>query len=255
MNTFVEPSGKLPSPPPTSGDGRNMQNDILLKLPATEANILLPNLEFVRLKVHQILHEPGESIQWAYFLDSGLLSVVNLQPNGKTVEVALIGKGGFAGLPIIDGFRSSPTRVVAQADGTAHRIESQNLAQVLTRCPILARELHRYGQRLAMQTMHIAACNRLHEVDERLARWLLMSYDLLGSNELPLTQELLGQMLGTRRSSVSMAAGELHKAGIITYVRGNVTVLDKKRLEELACDCYGAIGNQQRKWETETADS
>ena len=255
MNTILEPSGKIPSMAPANGDSRSMQNEILLRLPASETGVLLPHLEFVHLKMHQVLHEPGETIQWAYFVESGLLSVVNLQPDGKLVEVALIGRGGFAGLPVIDGFRSSPSRVIAQTDGTAFRIKPELLIQALSRSPILMRELHRFGQRMAMQTTHIAACHRLHEVNERLARWLLMSQDFLGSSELPLTQELLGQMLGTRRSSVSIAAGLLHKAGIITYVRGKVTVLDKNRLEELACHCYAAIRQQLRMWEAETADS
>jgi CRP-like cAMP-binding protein len=113
-------------------------------------------------------------------------------------------------------------------------------------------ELHRFGQRLMMQAMQIAACNRLHEVEERLARWLLMSQDLLGSNELPLTQDLLGQMLGTRRSSVSLAAGTLHRAGLISYRRGKVTVLDKERLEDAGCECYQLIKQHLGHWAAET---
>jgi CRP-like cAMP-binding protein len=113
-------------------------------------------------------------------------------------------------------------------------------------------ELHRFGQRLAMQAMQIAACNGLHEVEERLARWLLMSHELLGSNELPLTQDLLGQMLGTRRSSVSLAAGTLHKAGIITYRRGRVTVLDKAKLQNASCECYQLIKQHLGNWAAET---
>lgn len=237
-----------------SGEGRMGGNEILLKLPPNEANLLLPKLEFVRLRIHQILHEAGDKIKSVYFIDTGLLSIVNLQPDGKTVEVGLMGKGGFAGLPVVDGFRTTPNRAVAQAEGTAYRMEADTLRQLLPQCPVLNRELHRFGQRLAMQAMQIAACNRLHEVDERLARWLWMSHDLLCSNELPLTQELLGQMLGTRRSSVSLAAGMLHRAGVITYTRGNVTVLDKAKLQTAACDCYSAIQHQLKSWEMESQE-
>jgi len=238
-----------------NGESRTVANEILLKLPQEESNLLFPKLEFVRLRIHQILHEAGEKIKSVYFLDTGLISIVNLQPDGKSVEVGLVGKGGFAGLPIVDGFRTSPNRAVAQAEGTAHRLEAETLRQLLPQCPILNRELHRFSQRLAMQAMQIASCNRLHEVDERLARWLLMSHELLCSNELPLTQELLGQMLGTRRSSVSLAAGMLHKAGVITYTRGNVTVLDKAKLQNAACECYSAIQQQLKNWEIESKES
>jgi len=238
-----------------NGDAQSVSNEILLKLPGNEANVLLPKLEFVRLRIHQVLHEAGDNIKSVYFIDTGLLSIVNLQPDGKSVEVGLMGKGGFAGLPVIDGFRTSPNRAVAQAEGTAYRMEADTLRQLLPQCPVLNRELHRFGQRLAMQAMQLAACNRLHEVDERLARWLLMSHDLLCSNELPLTQELLGQMLGTRRSSVSLAAGMLHRAGVITYTRGNVTLLDKSKLENAACDCYSAIQNQLKNWESEIQEN
>lgn len=238
-----------------NGDVPSVSNEILLKLPANEANLLLPKLEFARLHIHQILHEAGDKIKSVYFIDTGLLSIVNLQPDGKSVEVGLMGKGGFAGLPVIDGFRTGPNRAVAQAEGTAYRMEADTLRQLLPQCPVLNRELHRFGQRLAMQAMQIAACNRLHEVEERLARWLLMSHDLLCSNELPLTQELLGQMLGTRRSSVSLAAGMLHRAGVITYTRGNVTLLDKSKLENAACDCYSAIQHQLKNWEAESQEN
>ena len=255
MNTISETNVKTPrSLSSGNGDGRSLGNEILLTIPHEEVNLLLPKLEFVRLRIHQILHEAGDKIKSVYFIESGLLSIVNLQPDGKSVEVGLVGKGGFAGLPIVDGFRTSPNRAVAQAEGTAYRMEADTLRQLLPQCPVLTRELHRFGQRLTMQAMQIAACNRLHEVDERLARWLLMSQDLLGSNELPLTQELLGQMLGTRRSSVSLAAGMLHKAAVITYTRGNVTILDKARLQEAACECYSAIQHQLRSWAAESQE-
>jgi CRP-like cAMP-binding protein len=238
--------------PPPRTDGKAVNNRILSMLPQKESELLMPKLEFVRLRIHQILHEAGDTIKSVFFVEKGLVSLVNLQSDGKSVEVGLIGRGGFVGLPIVDGFRSSPNRAVAQAEGTAYRLDTDTLRQLLPRCPVLEEEVHRFGQILTMQSMQIAACNRLHEVDERLARWLLMSMEGLGSNELPLTQELLGQMLGTRRSSVSVAAGMLHKAGVIAYTRGNVTVVDRPKLEDAACECFATIQNQQRKWEQES---
>lgn len=251
--TAVMPNTKSVLQPRSSDNGnRVLAGEILGKLPRAEIDLLRPKLEFVPLRMHQVLHEAGDKIRFAYFVESGLISVVNLQPDGKSVEVALIGRSGFTGMPVVDGFSTSPNRYIIQAEGTADRIEATALRELLPQCPQLSLELHRFGQRLAMQAMQIAACNGLHEVEERLARWLLMSHELLGSNELPLTQDLLGQMLGTRRSSVSLAAGTLHKAGTITYRRGRVTVLDKAKLENAACDCYQLIKQHLGNWATET---
>jgi len=193
----------------------------------------------------------GETIKLGYFVNTGLMSILAVQPDGKSVEVGLIGKEGFSGLPLLVGYRSSPTRVVTQGDGTAYRCDAQRLKQIMAQCPELEQKLHRYGHRLAMQTTQIAACNRLHEVDERLARWILMSQDRLDSKQLPLTQEFLAQMLGTRRASVTVAAGILQKAGLISYTRGNVTILDREKLEDAACDCYDLVRQQLAKWGTE----
>ena len=250
MNTRQVP-GDNGSRPGVGVEGA-LRNELLSEIPPNEADLIFPELEFVRLMVHQILHETGDKIKSVYFVATGLVSVVNLTSDGKTVEVGLIGKSGFAGLPIVDGFYTSPNREVTQAPGTAYRMESDTLTRLLPQCPILAHNLHRFSQRLTMQAMQIAACNRLHEVDERLARWLLMSRDLLDSNELPLTQELLGQMLGTRRSSVSLAASMLQKAGVITYTRGNVTILDGAKLLSVACECYCSIQKHLKDWELET---
>jgi len=231
---------------------RVFSGEILGRIPHSELDLIRSRLEYAPFRSHQVLHEAGGKIAFAYFIENGLVSVVNIQPDGKSVEVALIGCGGFAGLPIVDGFTTSPNRLITQADGTAYRIAGNTLRELLPHCPQLNVELHRYGQRLAMQAMQIAACNGLHEVEERLARWLLMSQDLLGSDELPLTQHLLGQMLGTRRSSVSLAAGALSRAGIISYRRGRVTVLDKGKLQDAACQCYQVIKQQLGNWAAET---
>jgi CRP-like cAMP-binding protein len=235
----------------TDGNGNGVGSEILLRLPASEYDELFPKLEFVRLNLHTVLHEAGEQIKSVYFVNSGLESVLTVQPDGKSVEVGLIGKEGFVGLPIIDGYRSSPLRIIVQGDGNAYRVDAETLIKILPRSPRLQLELHRFGQRLAMQGTQIAACNRLHEVDERLARWLLMSRERIGSDKMPLTQEFLGHMLGTRRASVTVAAGILQKAGMITYTRGNVTIVDRAKLEDAACDCYEVIQRQLKNWSAE----
>ena len=235
------------------GDGNHIRNEILLALPPSESEAVFPKLEFVRMKLHQLLHEAGETLKSAYFCNSGMFSVLNVMPDGKSVEVGLIGKEGFSGTPLLAGFRTSHTRTVVQAEAGAFRIDADVLRAALPKSPVLEHLLNRYGQLLAVQVTQIAACNRLHEVNERLARWLLMTQDRVGSEDLPLTQEFLAQMLGTRRSSVTVSAGTLQKAGLITYTRGNVTILERRRLEEASCDCYGLLQKQVKDWQSQDA--
>jgi CRP-like cAMP-binding protein len=234
------------------GDGRGISNLILLALPRQEFAKIFPHLELIRLKLHQMMHETGEVIRSAYFMNDGMGSVLTVQPDGRSVEVGLIGKEGFVGLPIAFGFKTSALRVVTQADGTAYRIDVPTLLKLLVQCPELEKQIQRFAMVLAMQSTQVAACNRLHDVEERLARWLMMSQDRIDTKIMPLTQEFLGQMLGTRRASVSLAAGTLQKAGLINYTRGNVTILDRARLAEAACDCYGIIEQQRKSWQRET---
>jgi CRP-like cAMP-binding protein len=241
-----------PSPDKEDGDGR-VNNFILRHIPRKESIQLLPLMEFVRLKLHQVLHEPGEVIKSGYFLNNGLGSLLTTHPDGKTVEVGLTGNEGFIGLPVIFGFKSSALRVVTQGEGTAYRVEVDTLLRILPRCPGLEKQLQRFSMLLGMQSTQLAACNRLHDVVERLARWLLMSHDRIGNDALPLTQEFLAQMLGTRRASVTEAAGALQKAGSIEYSRGSVNILNRAGLEESACDCYQAIERQRKRWQEEVS--
>jgi CRP-like cAMP-binding protein len=233
------------------GDGREIGNLILRNLRRKEYLQIVPLLEFVRFRLHQVLHETGETIKSAYFLNGGLASVLTTQPDGKSVEVGLIGNEGFVGVPVIFGFKTSGLRVVTQGDGTGYRVDVASLLNTLPDCPELQGALQRFAMFLGMQSTQLAACNRLHNVVERLARWLVMSHDRVGSNMLPLTQEFLGQMLGTRRASVTVAAGILQKAGMIEYSRGSVGILDRQKLQTAACDCYLAIEKQRKKWEGE----
>jgi CRP-like cAMP-binding protein len=238
------------SPSHVSGDGK-IGNFILRSIPRKESSLLFPEMEFVRLKLHQLLHEPGEVIRSGYFLNNGLGSLLTIHPDGKTVEVGLTGNEGFIGLPVIFGFKTSALRVVTQGDGTAYRVEVDTLIKLLPRCPELEKQLQRFSMVLGMQSTQLAACNRLHDVTERLARWLLMSHDRIGGAVLPLTQEFLSQMLGSRRASVTGAAGILQRAGAIEYSRGSVGIVSRTKLEESSCDCYDAIERQKKRWQGE----
>jgi CRP-like cAMP-binding protein len=236
-----------PKPPPTDARGNQIHNEILLGL-SNGCGELLAKLEYVRLKVHSVLFEPGDALKSVYFGNSGMISILTVFPDGKSVEVGMVGKEGFVGLPLLVGFQTASTRAVSQLDATAFRVNGEALMAILPRCPELEQRLQQYSQISTMQVTQIAACNRLHEVHERLARWLLMCSDRVSSNDLALTQEFLGQMLGTRRSSVTVAAGILQEAGIITTARGDVKIVNRKKLEDAACECYGIMQARAREW-------
>ena len=233
-------------------DQHAVENAILLSLPNAECRELFPKLEFAALPLHSVLNEAGENIKHAYFVNGGLGSVLTMLSDGKSVEVGLTGAEGFVGVPLIAGLRSSHTRTLMQIAGTAFRIKADDLRTAIRQCPQLMRRLLRYAQQLAMQASQIGACNRVHSVDERLARWLLMSQDRLAGDVVPLTQEFLSHMLGTRRASVTVAAGILQKAGLISYSRGSLKIDDRAGLERASCECYRSIVNQTKKWNAES---
>ena len=233
------------------GNRGDVRNKILLALPPAERDTLCSKLEFIDLPTRFMLHEPGEPITHAYFINDGLASVLSVMKDGKSVEVGLAGREGFVGLPLVIGLSASGTQVVMQVKGNAFRITAADCKDALSRSRQLELALNRYVQTLSLQAVQVAACNRLHEVHERLARWLLMSQDRMGGDIVPLTQEFLAHMLGTRRASVTIAAGILQKAGLITYNRGSVKILDRNELEDSACECYSAIVLQSERWSKE----
>ncbi len=239
--------------PRVDGDGHALKNRLLLRLPPKECDLILSKLTLVDLRLHDLLQEVGHPIQYGYFPNTAMGSVLNVMADGKSVEVGLVGKEGFIGLPLLAGLRSSASRVVTQAQGTAY-IDADDMRKSARSCPQLIAGLMRYAQESNMEVTQIAACNRLHEVDERLARWLLMSQDRIDSDILPLTQEFLAQMLGTRRASVSVAAEILQRAGLIHYNRGHVSIVNRKGLEEACCECYKVIQQQLSRWEEESGE-
>src|SRR5580700_8090954 len=156
----TRPPTKFASKSPTAdGDGNHIHNEILLSLPARERDLIFSKLEYVRLKTHHVLHEPGDTLKSAYFCNSGMISILSVFPDGKSVEVGLVGKEGFIGTPLVVGFRSAPTRAIAQIEATAFRINGETLVAALRQCPVLERRLQQFAQIMAMQTTQIAACN------------------------------------------------------------------------------------------------
>jgi CRP-like cAMP-binding protein len=233
--------------------GHRLRNKILLALPDDERAAIFPKLEFVSLTPLTVLVEKGAPIKFAYFVNAGLASVVSNMANKKTIEVGLCGREGFIGLPLAAGFTTSSAQVLIQVQGSAFRIAATNLVVALRLCPTLAIRLQRFSQEMGLQSAQLAACNRLHNVDERLARWFLMSQDRLGDDSIPLTQGALSHILGTRRATITNAVSVLQKAGLITCKRGTVKIENRLRLEEAACECYETMTRQVKKWHVETA--
>jgi len=227
----------------TDAAGKAVSNVILLSLPDEEYSLLRPNLEPIELPQYRILQQPGEKIDFGYFLNNGMTSVVALASDGRSVEVGIVGREGLVGMSLTVGLQRGTFRAIMQMAGDGVRIPADAFEESLTCAPILRQELNRFALLHSMQVAQLAACNRLHEIDERLARWLLMCQDRVDSNTLPLTHEFLAQMLGTGRPSVSIAAGMLEGSGLIENLRGRVRVLDRKGLEKAACECYAVVQN------------
>lgn len=227
-------------------NGKAVRNELLNSIPETEFNLLRSSLEVVQLPHRQILHESGERIEFAYFLNEGIASQVVLTSDGRSVEVAIVGHEGVVGTPLAVGLHRGPYRSIMQIPGNGLRIRAEVLEDRLREAPELRLTLNRFVLVQGLQIAQIAACNRLHEIEQRLARWLLMCQDRVDSETLPVTHEFLAQMLGTGRPSVSLAAGILQKAGTIDNSRGIVRIVNREELEKAACECYTAIQHFNR---------
>ncbi|HXN51155.1 MAG TPA: Crp/Fnr family transcriptional regulator [Candidatus Acidoferrum sp.] len=220
---------------------RRVENKILLAIPDNEFRAIRPHLEAVELDSHQILHEAHEVLEYAYFPNDGLLSLVVVLAEEKTVEAGIVGKEGLVGIPALAGLSRSPLREVVQITGEGLRIPAASLRDSLATAPQLRYQMERFAVVLGLQVAQTAGCNRLHGVEQRLARWLLMAQDRVKTASLPITHDFLATMLGTDRPSVSLAAGVLQKAKVIEYSRGSVKILNRTELERIACECYGVI--------------
>jgi CRP-like cAMP-binding protein len=229
-----------------TGDGRHVngnavKNSVLLSLPEAEFRCVAGALEHVILARHQSLQEPGKDLDFVYFPNGGLISLVVATEDGKTVEAGVVGKEGIIGTPLVVGLHRSPLREIVQFPSDGFRIRAAALQAALPIAPVFQMTLSRYAVVQGMQVSQTAACNRLHDVAQRLARWLLTAVDRVDSDSLPITHDFLATMLGTDRPSVTVAAGILQKKRAIEYTRGTVKVLNRGTLEELACECYRVI--------------
>ena len=216
------------------------RNRLLGALVDEDLDRLLPSLESVPLVDGMPIYEPNKPITHVYFPISGVISLVSEMSAG-TVEVGTIGPEGMTGVPLVLRATTMPTRAFVQVPGHAYRTRGDDLCAVMREAPQVERLLYRYVLALFDQTAQHAACNRLHALEERCARWLLMTHDRVDGDVVPLKQQFLAEMLGVHRPAVTIAAGALQKAGVIRYSRGKVTVLDREALEEAACECYGII--------------
>jgi CRP-like cAMP-binding protein len=223
------------------------RNLILAQLPDAEYETLAKFLVPVELPLHMRLSEPNEPIEYVYFLDSGLISTDALTAKGESVEVGVIGREGFAGLPALLDQPQMSHSVLMQGVGEGFRIRSSILREQFVKGGALQRMVHCFAYLQLVQVTQSVLCNRMHEVDARLARWLLTSADRMESDSLNLTQEFLAQMLGVQRSTVTVAAGELQRAGLIGYSRGKIHILDRVRLAVTACECYRIVSASYRR--------
>jgi CRP-like cAMP-binding protein len=216
-------------------------NHLLARLPEHELERWLPHLETVEMPLGQVLYEAGGRLNHVYFPTSAIVSLLYVMEDGGSAEIAVVGFEGIVGISIFMGGQSTPSRAVVQSAGAGFRLSSSTMMKEFNLAGAVLHLFLRYTQALITQMSQTAACNRHHTLDQQLCRWLLLSLDRLHSNELVMTQELIANMLGVRREGVTEAAGRLHKAGIITYLRGRITVLDRKRLEERTCECYAVV--------------
>lgn len=229
--------------------GKTVQNELLLAMSPREFNVIRPHLQYVKLEQHRVLYEPHTKLKFVYFPNRGLISLVVVLKTGKTVEAGIVGKEGASGAALSAGVNKSPLREIVQISGDGFRIKSAVFQKLLSILPELRKALSHYVVLLGMQVSQTAACNRLHEIEQRLARWLLMAEDSAATPTLGITHDFLATMLGTDRPSVTLAAGLLQKAGLIEYGRGAVRITNRPQLEEFACECYAAIRDYTRKFE------
>jgi CRP-like cAMP-binding protein len=225
----------------TNPQGKPVRNKLLLAVPDREFRSIRPYLYFVNLTHHLSLHQPHKTVKYAHFPNEGLISLVVELKDGKSVEAGLLGNDGASGMPAVLGLSRSPLREVVQITGNGFRVNVDTLKEILPATPQLHKILGRYAAGLAMQVAQTAACNRLHKIEERLARWLLIAQDRLDSGIIPITHDFLATMLGTDRPSVTLAAGILQKKEMIGYTRGSLKVVDRKKLEQFACECYAVV--------------
>jgi len=218
-----------------------VRNRLLASLPPDMLAALLPRLTSVVLTTRQVIYTPDTPIEAVFFPESGMFSLVDDLEDGMRAEVGVIGREGMLGMPLLAGVDSSFIEAQVQIAGTALRMSAEAFSEEIEANAAFRRLLMRYNEALQAQIMQTAACNANHGLEQRLARWLLMAHDRADDDELPLTQDFMALMLGVHRPSITVTAGILQRAGLIRYVAGRVTVLDRASLEAAACECHGVV--------------
>jgi len=221
--------------------GNPNQNRLLAALPTAEFERLAPRLELVPLLLGEMLYEPGEQLEHAYFPVSAIVSLHYVMATGASASVAGVGSEGVVGISLFMGGESTPSSAVVQTAGHAYRLERRLLKQEFDRCGPMQRLLLRYTQALMAEMSQTAVCNRHHSVEQQLCRWLLVTLDRIPAGEFVMTQELVAGMLGVRREGITEAAGRLQQAGIIRNRRGHIAVLERAGLETRVCECYAVV--------------
>lgn len=219
-------------------------NFILAALNGPELERLAAHLEPVTLRLGDVIYGPNQHISYAYFPTTSIISLQYIMDTGACAEAAEVGNEGMLGLPILLGANSTPNTAIVQTAGHAYRLEQRVLKQEFNSAGVFQRLLLRYTQAMMTQMFQTAACNRHHSIEQQLCRWLLLTVDRIPSGELLMTQELVANMLGVRRESITEAAGSLQTAGAIRYRRGHISVLDRKKLEATTCECYSVVRNE-----------
>jgi CRP-like cAMP-binding protein len=217
------------------------QNQILAALPQPERERLFSHLTLVALPLGKVLYESGDTLRHIYFPTDSIVSLLYVLQDGASAEIAVVGNEGAIGVALFMGGETTTSRAIVQSAGSAYQLTGARLKDEFERHGSMLHILLRYTQALITQMAQTAVCNRHHSVDQQLCRWLLLSLDRLSSAKLTMTQELIANMLGVRREGVTEAAGKLQKLGVITYHRGKITVLDRRKLEQLTCECYAVV--------------
>lgn len=219
-------------------------NHLLAALPDDEFDHLKPDLEPVSLAPGKVIYESGEQLEYVYFPTTAIISLLYIMENGSTAEIGMAGNDGLVGIALFMGGSTTPNRAVVQSAGNAFRLRSKALLFEFQQSGEFQNILLRYTQYLMTQISQTAACNRMHSVEQQLCRCLLNTHDLLQTNKLMMTHDLIANMLGVRREGVSIAAGHLQRKGFIKYVRGTITILDRKGLESMSCECYKVVQDE-----------
>ena len=220
------------------------ENRLLGTLPREEYERLHPRLQPVSFSLGEVVYEFGGHLDYVFFPTNSIVSLLYTMENGTSAEMGLTGNDGVVGIALFMGGGTMPNRAVVQSAGGALRMKAKVLQEEFALGGKFQQLLLRYTQALITQISQTAVCNRLHSVDQQLCRWLLLSHDRVKADELIMTQELIADMLGVRREGVTVAAGRLQDAGAISYVRGHIKILDRKKLEETVCECYRVVKDE-----------